>query len=424
MSVLGKPGVDGPKRPEKVRVMRIFSRLNIGGPSIHVVLLSAGLNPDVYETRLVVGREGAREGSFIAFAQSKGVQPEILSTMGRDIRLIGDLASLVHLYRFMRRYRPYIVHTHTAKAGALGRVAAWLARVPVVVHTFHGTVFDGYFGTTGSRLYQTAERWLARLTDVIIAISPKIANELHDRGLSPRDRIVTIPLGLELDRFATTHRETSSDLRRRLGLKADTPLIGSVGRLVAIKDIDTLLSAITHTMTDAGAAGRAHLIIAGDGPERDRLEKLAVSLGVSDRVHFLGFQSELPQIYGQLDLVVNCSRNEGTPVAIIEAMAAATPVVATRVGGSPDLLQDGRLGLLVPSGDPRSLSEAIVSSFSKPGLERRRAREAQSWVLAHYGAGRLVETVEALYAGLLAARGHALELTAGSWPRSATTQLN
>ena len=423
MSIPGRRDADGSKRPEKARIMRIFSRLNIGGPSIHVVLLSAGLDPDLYETRLIVGREGEREGSFVALAESKGVRPEILSSLGRDIRFVGDVASLVHLYRFMRRYRPCIVHTHTAKAGALGRVAAWLAGVPVVVHTFHGTVFEGYFGATGSNLYSIAERCLARLTDVIIAISPRVADELHRRGLEPRDRIVTIPLGLELEAFVSSRRRPPAGLRRHLGVPENTPLIGSVGRLVPIKDIDTLLSAVSHIVANPAGA-RAHLVIAGDGPERARLESLSHALGVADRVHFLGFQSDLPGLMGQLDVVVNCSRNEGTPVAIIEAMAASVPVVATRVGGSPDLLQGGRLGQLVPSSDPLVLSQAIIASLSQTETQRHRTREAQAWVVAHYGAERLIEDIQTLYLDLLAARGHNLDPKVSGWPRSATTQIN
>ena len=155
---------------EKIRVLRIFSRLNIGGPSIHVVLLTAGLDRERYQTTLVVGREGDREGSFLDLAESKNVAPIVVPTLGRSIRPIRDLCSFIVLCRLMMRERPHVVHTHTAKAGALGRLAAFVTGVPVVIHTFHGSVFSGYFGALGSRIYKTVERVLARITDAIIGI--------------------------------------------------------------------------------------------------------------------------------------------------------------------------------------------------------------------------------------------------------------
>ena len=200
---------------EKIRVLRIFSRLNIGGPSIHVVLLTAGMDQKRFQTTLVVGREGDREGSFLDLAASKNVAPIVVPTLGRSIRPIRDLRSFIVLCRLMMRERPHVVHTHTAKAGALGRLAAFVTGVPIVVHTFHGSVFSGYFGALGSLIYKKVERFLARITDAIVAISPAVARELGAHRLRPRHGIHTIPLGLELDGLVDAPRSRPGALRRR-----------------------------------------------------------------------------------------------------------------------------------------------------------------------------------------------------------------
>lgn len=383
---------------EKIRVMRIFSRLNIGGPSIHVVLLTEQLDPTHFETTLVVGREGDREGSFDELARSKNVSPVTVETLGRSIRSLDDFRSLIFLWRLMARERPHVVHTHTAKAGALGRVAALVTAVPVVVHTFHGSVFTGYFGPIGSRLYAAAERALARITDTAISVSPAVTEELDKHNLKPRYGIHTVPLGLELDKFL----DKRGNLRARLRIHEDTPLVGCVGRLVPIKDIPTLLAAFVNVEG-------AHLALIGDGPERERLEAQSRQLGLSERVHFTGFLSELETIYPDLDVVVNSSRNEGTPVALIEAMAAGIPVVATAVGGTSDLLQNGDLGDLVPPREPVTLAKAISSTLSRashhPELAAARGAKAREVVLEKYHSTRLVADIEALYRDLLLKKG-------------------
>lgn len=382
--------------------MRIFSRLNIGGPSIHVVLLTEQLDASRYETTLVVGREGDREGSFDALARAKNVSPLILETMGRSIRMVDDLRSFVFLVRLMARERPHIVHTHTAKAGALGRLAALVTAVPIVVHTFHGSVFSGYFGAMGSRLYAATERALARVTDTVIGVSPAVTEELVSNRLKPRHGIHTVPLGLELDRFSNVTVTPHGDIRGRLGIPAGVKLVGCVGRLVPIKDLPTLLNAFVNV-------DGAHLVLVGDGPDRAQLESLSRELGLDDRVHFTGFLSDLQTVYPELDVVVNSSLNEGTPVALIEAMAAGVPVVATAVGGTSDLLQNGTLGDLVPHGAPDALSKALSKALSEatqhPERVRLRCAKARSAVLANYRAERLVADIDALYRNLIAEKG-------------------
>jgi glycosyltransferase involved in cell wall biosynthesis len=388
------------RETRKIRVLRLFSRLNIGGPAIHVILATAGLDPHRYDSRLVVGREGQREGNFFDYAHAKGVPFRVIPSFVRRINPLLDIWTLIKLYRLMKRERPDIVHTHTAKAGALGRVAARLARVPIVVHTFHGSVFKGYFDGASSRVFQLIEKALVSLSDKVVAVSPRVAEELEQRGIAPREKVEVVYLGLELDRYQNVEKHRG-ELRRELGISPEVPLIGSVGRLVPIKDIPTLLRA----MKSVGASHPdASLLVIGDGPERPALELEAYRIGVSSRVRFLGFRRDLERVYADIDVAVNCSQNEGTPVALIEAMAAGVPVLATSVGGTPDLFLNGLLGRLVPSADSSRLSEAICDVLRDPVTAQKTAAKAQDHVFERFRSERLVADLDRLYTRLLSTK--------------------
>jgi len=383
-----------------VRVLRLFSRLNVGGPSLHVVLLTAGLRPLGYETRLVVGHESPREGNLLEWARSRDVACEQLPGLGREIRPLSDFRSLVSIYRLIRQFRPHVVHTHTAKAGLLGRLAARLAGVPVIVHTFHGHVLRGYFGPTRNRIFCWIETVLASWSSALVAVSESVKADLVALGVAEAARIRVIPLGLELDVFqGPLPRGT---LRTPAGVPEGSPLVGAVGRLAPIKDLPTLLQAAVRVRA---SRPDVHFALVGDGEERSLLEREVLRLGLVDAVHFLGWQRDMRAVYGDLELVVNTSRNEGTPVALIEALAAARPVVATRVGGTPDLLADGRYGLLVPPADPEALAAAILNCLEQTDAAAERARAGQRHVLRHHSSARLVEDVHQLYRELLQARG-------------------
>ena len=381
----------------RIRVLRLFSRLNIGGPAIHVILTTAGLDPKRYDSLLVVGREEDREGNFLNLAEAKGIPLRIIPTFGRRIDPLRDLITLVRLFRLMRRERPDIVHTHTAKAGALGRVAARLAGVPIVVHTFHGSVFDGYFGTSVARFFQWIERILALGTDTIVAVSERVAADLAERKIAPRRKIEVVPLGLELGRFQDV-QQRRGELRRELGVPPRARLVGSVGRLVAIKDLGTLLRSMAQL---SATQPDAILLVVGDGPDRPALEMEAERLGLGSRARFLGFRDDLERIYADLDVAVNCSLNEGTPVALIEAMASGVPVLATAVGGTPDLLDEGRLGRLVPPGDPNALARALAESLSGGDDSAQKAALARRSVLQRFSLDRLLGDLDRLYLRLL-----------------------
>lgn len=387
----------GALRDRPVRVARVIARLNIGGPAQHTILLAAGLDRSRFATTLVSGVVGRAEGDFTGAALARGVSPIVIPELGRPIRPARDLAALVKLVRLFRRLRPDIVHTHTAKAGTLGRVAARIAGVPATVHTFHGHVLDGYFSPAVTRLFLGMERALARRTDRLVTVSPRLRADLLAMGIGRPERVEVIPLGLDLERFRKACPGVPT-LRSSLDLASGARLLGIVGRLVPIKDHATLFQALA--LLDAHGPP-AHLAVIGDGEERFRLEALANRLELGARIHFLGWRHDLETILPELDVVVCASRNEGTPVALIEAMAAGVPVLSTDVGGVADLITHGETGWLVRPGDPSGLAHAIRNLLGDEALRGRLAAAGRPVALERHGVEGLIRRVEALYTELL-----------------------
>lgn len=383
------------QRLAMTRVLRVFSRLNIGGPSLHVIHLSSGLVDHGFETRLVVGTTDRHEGDFHDLAQAKGVDVSIFPELGRAIRPFNDLQALLRLYRLMRRERPAIVHTHTAKAGAIGRTAALMARVPVVVHTYHGHVLSGYFNPLTSLFFRGVERSLAPASDVLLTVSESVKTDLVRLGVAGSARVRVLPLGLDLAPLAGPLPR--GGLRAEAGWASDMRVVGVVGRLVPIKDLDTFINAavLVGAMVDD-----VRFAVVGDGEQRERLEARARSV-LGDRIHFFGWRKDPAVVFGDLDLVVNTSLNEGTPVALIEALAAGRPVIATDVGGTPDLLEGGRFGILVPAQSPEQIARAIRTALDSPEAADRVAAVGRAAVLRRYSVARLLDDMAALYRGLL-----------------------
>ncbi len=298
----------------------------------------------------------------------------------------------------MRRFRPAIVHTHTAKAGMIGRLAARFAGVPVRVHTFHGHVLRGYFGPLRSYAFQRVEARLAHDTSALVAVSEAVRQDLVALRVADPARIRVIPLGLDLAPLAQGALPRGA-LRGAAGVPGDVPLLGCVGRLAPIKDLGTFLeaAALVHR-----ARPEVRFALVGDGEERALLEERCAALGLSGVVCFHGWLHAMEQVYGDLDVVVNSSRNEGTPVALIEALAAGRPVVATRVGGTPDLLGENVRGWLVPPANAPALAQAMLHVLSHPDEALARAEAGRAHVLERHTTGRLLRDVDRLYRDLLA----------------------
>ena len=387
---------------EKVKIVRVIARLNIGGPAIHVINLMTGIDTSRFESILVSGIENPGEGSLLGVAVNRGVQPIIIPDIVGDATFkLRDIRALITLYGIMKRENASIVHTHTAKAGFLGRLAARLACVPVVVHTYHGHVLHSYYGSLTTSLLRGMERALARITDRMIAVSEQVKSELMTYGIGSADQIVVIPLGFDLEPFldGAAHRGA---FRRGLGLDDNVLLIGIVGRLFPIKNHHLFLDAAAQVASEDDAA---RFVIVGDGILRRELEEHTRRLGLADRVIFTGWRHDLPRIYADLDVLVVSSKNEGTPVSAIEAMASGCPVVATRVGGLPDLVKHGETGYLVPSEDAAALANGILHLLRHRECAQRLRVTARMWVRERFRTARLVAEMEALYRDLLAQKG-------------------
>jgi len=319
----------------------------------------------------------------------------------RPVRPALDLDAFVSLRRLEKDSGARLVHTHMAKAGALGRLAALslgAKRRPKLVHTFHGHVLSGYFGTTQQRGFLALERALAKRTDLLVAVSPEVRDELLELGVGRPSQYRVVPLGLDLERLSQvgTPAVLAGTLRSRIGLPPGTPLAGVVGRLVPIKDHATLLAAVAQVPG-------LHLAVLGDGELRPELEAQSAALGLAGRAHFLGWWEDMATALADLDLVVLSSRNEGTPVALIEALAAGRPVVATDVGGVRYVVRDGETGWLCPAGDPAALATLLRRAvFLERENAARLAGEGRRRALASFGKERMLADYFSIYQELLA----------------------
>jgi glycosyltransferase involved in cell wall biosynthesis len=377
----------------------VIARLNIGGPAHHVSMLSGRLDRRRFTTLLVYGSLGAGEGSFESLARKEGCAVKMLPDLSPQMRPLADLRAVLQLMRVIRAYRPQLVHTHTAKAGFVGRLAAVLSpgRRPIIVHTFHGHVLEGYFGRPRTAVYRLLERALARFSDCLIGVSQATVDDLVRLGVAPRDRFRVVPIGLDLRRFLQPSADASAALRKECGTGPGEVLVGFVGRLVPIKRVDLVLRAV------AGARQQGvpvRLMLVGDGPCRASLEELADRLGISDIVRFVGYLPDSSAAAAAADIAILASDNEGTPVALIEAAAAGCPAVATAVGGVPDVVVPGT-GVLVPAGDHAALAHGLARLTRDAELRADMGARAREHVTGTFSIERLLSDVEKLYDELL-----------------------
>ena len=423
----------------EIRIMRIFSRLNIGGPAIHTILLTAGLNNGRFKSFLVKGTESPHEGNMLDLAKEKGVDPIIIPEMGRNISLLDDFRAFWKIFRLIKMERPHIIHTHTAKAGALGRAAAILYNLLVIsklqikklpsrrkasyhqspnngqpaklVHTYHGHVFYGYFSPLKTNLFLWLEKILGLLTDKIITVSEKQRGEILSLGIGNPKKVISVSLGLELGRFLEVDK-FKGQLRKELGISAETKLVGIIARIVPVKNHRMFIDAAAEFKKNNNGL-KAVFLIVGDGDLRRQMEVYAREKGLREEIIFLGFRRDLERIYADLDLVGLTSLNEGSPVALIEAMAAARPVIATDVGGVRDLFCPGvnsspassnvcfcEQGILVPSQDFKGFARGMGVLLEDDRLRTEMGKKGRQRVWPDFDISRLVKDMERLYEDL------------------------
>ena len=403
----------------QTKIVRIIARLNVGGPAKHVVWLTAGLQDSNYRSLLVAGSVPTGEEDMGYFADHAGVKPLYIPEMSREISL-NDAVTVWKLFRLFLRERPDIVHTHTAKAGTVGRVAGffyrWLTPGTLVgkprackfVHTYHGHVFHSYYGRGRTRLFLAIERALARLvTDRLIVVSTQQGAEIgNDFRVGRQGQIKVVPLGLDLGVFAA-YTSRRARFREELGIDDETILVGIVGRLTEIKNHQMFLNSVARLKGQTGM----RFVVIGDGSLRESLEKQARSLGVESEVIFTGGRRDPEYFYPALDIVALTSLNEGTPLTLIEAMANARPVVATSVGGVVDLLgdvvEDGpyqvcERGIRVPTGDEGAFAAALSRLAADRQLQSELGARGREFVERIYRKERLIEDIKGLYRELTA----------------------
>lgn len=378
----------------KKKVIRIIARLNVGGPAIHVILLTAGLDSEQYESHLVSGVEAPEEGNMHALADEKGIKPFIIPSLGRELNPLYDLKTFWQLFRLIRKEKPDIVHTHTAKAGTVGRLAAWLAGVPVIVHTFHGHVLHGYFSPVKSVFFQWVERFLAKRCNTIIAVSESCRDDLLKYKISSPEHIITIPLGLELNRFSEQPDHVRTAVRQELSIPNGAFTVGMVARMVPIKRHEDLFQAIAKVLE---SYPDTYFVNAGDGELKPHLLELAEELQITHRCLFPGFCDDQERLYQAFDATVLTSANEGLPVAVIESLAAGKTVIATRVGGVPELIEDNRTGYIVEPGDIDSIADGLIKAISHPAKTAEMGRLAQEETIRKYSSQRLFNDIQNLY---------------------------
>ena len=410
---------------DTVRILRIIARLNIGGPAIQAVSLSRHFNRKGFQSLLVCGQVGSREGDMSYLARMWGVNPHFLPSMGREISPIQDLRSLKALKRIIEGYRPHIIHTHTAKAGTLGRLAGLRVNLRRdqdrrirMIHTYHGHVFHHYFGKGKTLLFILIERLLGRFTDRIIVLSPLQRDDICRRyKIAREDRVRVIPLGFELSNFDQADPGKVEEIRSQIlpWSSEDTVMMGIIGRLTPVKNHSLLLKAVRRLITD-NTDQRLKLLVVGGGELKDTLMRESQVLGIKDHVVFTGWLQDMPSIYRALDVVALTSLNEGTPVTLIEAMASGVPVVATDVGGVRDLMggvkrktSDGLIltahGLLVPSNEEEALTKALRFYLENRVICQETAARAKAFVLERYSMARLTGDLESLYGEVLTIQG-------------------
>lgn len=405
-----------------MKILRIIARLNVGGPSRHVVWLTKGL-ADEFDCVLAAGRVPAGEEDMAYIAEADGVKPVFIEQMSRELSP-NDLVSLFKLYRLMRQEKPDLVCTHTAKAGTVGRAAAFLYRwlTPsvligrprklAVTHTFHGHVFHSYYGQLKTTLFVWIEKTLARLaTDKIIVISDKQLKEIHEEtGIGRLEQFAVIPLGIDLEPFDNP-RNRGDEFRKELGVADKDLVVSFVGRLTEVKNVPMYLKAAAAYHKQKGEAPPAvHFVIVGDGHLRSELEAEAATLGIGN-IHFAGNRKDVDVVYAGSDIVALTSLNEGTPLSLIEAMASHKAVISTSVGGVGDLLGPAveakgdftihERGIAVASEDVNGFTNGLIYLAKNERLRDELAARGYEFVTANYSKDRLVNDLRVLYRELL-----------------------
>jgi glycosyltransferase involved in cell wall biosynthesis len=391
------------------KVLRILNRLIVGGPLLNAAYLTKYMAPE-YETMLVVGEKESHEKDASYFTDELGIQPVYVPEMGRSISPFKDYGAYKKIKQLIREFKPDIVHTHAAKPGAIGRMAAAAMKVPVIVHTYHGHVFHSYFSSAKTKVFINIERYLGKKSSAIIAISEQQHKELvTDYRIAPASKFRIVPLGLDLDKFSSGNEEKRKTFRSFYSIDDNTIVITITGRMVPVKNHELFLQGIKYLLQHADKRIKAFIV--GDGETRSAMETKAKELGIGfstekDTVHdkplvFTSWRSDIDVINAGSDIITLTSLNEGTPVSLIEAHAAGKPVVSTRVGGIEAIVAENSTGLLSEIRDAESYCRNLYEMVVNDELRKQFGNVAAVRVKEQYSYQRLVRDMKGLYGELL-----------------------
>jgi glycosyltransferase involved in cell wall biosynthesis len=387
---------------QPLSIVHAIARLNVGGAALHVIELAARQQARGHRVAIVAGTLSPGEASMEYLADDLGVQVIDLPALQRELSLRADFVAMRELRRTVQGRGADVLHTHTAKAGATGRIGAALPGgrgVPrVTIHTFHGHVLAGYFPPHRERVFIQAERILARRTSAIVAVSVEVRDDLVRLGVAPAKRIAVVPYGFDLSGFRAATPSERARRRAELEVPNDAFVVGWVGRLAAIKRPHDLVR-IVATLAERGTD--CYLVAVGDGEERASVERLASELGIADRCRLVGYRRDVRDWYGFFDAFVLTSENEGTPVVAIEALAAGCPVVATRAGGTATVVRDGETGFLAPVGDVDALASGLLELAADPKTAAAIGKAGSADVRHRFSADTMEDSIETLYRSML-----------------------
>ena len=377
-------------KPQKVRVLRIIARMNVGGPAVQVSGLMRSFDPEIFEQELLTGFCAADEADYLEKV-AVDVKAIRIDGLGRSIKPRADLTSLFAIIKEIRRFKPDVIHTHTAKAGVIGRIASILSgHKSMRVHTFHGHLLHGYFGAGKTKLVILIEKFLALFTHQLLAVGKKVQDDLITAGIGNSKKFAVMPPGLQL-----AHVPSKSEARQELGLDQNEIYCAFIGRITQIKRPDRLLDVAAKTKADNV---KVHFIVAGDG---ELLQECKVRVAAENLpVTFLGWREDIEVVLAAADFVVLTSDNEGTPLSLIQAGMVGIPVVATNVGSTNEIVVDGKTGLLTDISVDQ-LSSAVTKLAIDNDLRAKMGAAGKEYTMARYGVARLVKDHQDLYLSLL-----------------------
>lgn len=391
------------------RVLRILNRLIIGGPAINATYLTRYMAPD-FETMLVIGGKDDHEQDADHLTGTLDINPVVIPEMKRSLNPVSDGQAFQKVKALIKEFKPDIVHTHAAKSGVIGRMAADACNVPVIVHTFHGHVFHSYFNKWTTKTFVQIERYLAKRSSGIIAISEKQKEELANvYKICREEKITIIPLGLDLDKFQKDQAEKRISFRAKYNIQPDEIAIGIIGRIVPVKNHSLFVAAAKRALEQTKQ--RLKFVIIGDGDMREQMETEFAAAGISYAYQpdsntnataiCTSWLTDMDVVLAGLDIVALTSHNEGTPVSLIEAQAAARPVVSTNVGGVGDVVLNNECGFITKPGDAEEFANALLKLIDSKELREQFGKAGRQFVQGKYSYQRLVSDMSAYYYGLL-----------------------